>query len=201
MAKGHTHKKIKTSRKIKRARLDHHYKLRSDAAHVHTTAFLGCSEIVLYHFLEACTLATLITLSHTSVFFRTMVKTLYRIRLLAVIEPFVGHQHVEAFFNVLEASDSAIGGSTLPRVLAPPVDEEDDWMPSNLNIYVPYGGLKAWKTFFARICLEPSSSQPGIARPYKMVTNEHLVYESCLLVSLSIHEYLLWLTDIPRATR
>ncbi|KAJ7878345.1 hypothetical protein B0H14DRAFT_2567308 [Mycena olivaceomarginata] len=70
-----------------------------------------------------------------------MVKTLYRIRLIAVVEPFIGHENIKTFFDVLEASNSAIGGSAIPRMLTPPLRENEDWMPSNLNIYIPLG---AW---------------------------------------------------------
>ncbi|KAJ7809625.1 hypothetical protein B0H14DRAFT_3481269 [Mycena olivaceomarginata] len=109
---------------------------------------------------QACTLSSLIALSHTSAFFRTMVKTLYRIRLIAVVEPFIGHENIKTFFDVLEASNSAIGGSAIPRMLTPPLREDEDWMPSNLNIYIPLGGMRAWEVFFAAIRLELSSQQP-----------------------------------------
>jgi len=183
MAKGHAHKKLKTLRKVQRTR----YKLRSDAAHVHTAAFLACPELVLYHFLNACTLASLIALSHTSVFFRTLVKTLHRIRLLAVIEHFVGRENVHRFFEVLEVTDSAVGGSTLLRVLTPPTNPSGyDWMPSNLNIYVPLGSIPPWNDFFSEIKLSLSSSQPGVAFPYKTVTNSHTLYHSRVSVSCSV---------------
>ncbi|KAF7372588.1 hypothetical protein MVEN_00121600 [Mycena venus] len=140
---------------------------------------LACSELVLYHFLNACTLASLIALSHTSFFFRTMVKTLHRIRLCAVVEQFVGRENVHRFFEVLEVTDSAVGGSTLLRVLTPPTSPSGyDWMPSNLNIYVPLGNISPWNAFFAEIKLDISSRQPGIAFPYKSVTNSHTQYYS-----------------------
>ncbi|KAJ7885303.1 hypothetical protein B0H14DRAFT_2563944 [Mycena olivaceomarginata] len=109
-----------------------------------------------------------------------MVKTLYRIRLIAVVEPFIGHENIKTFFDVLEASNSAIGGSAIPRMLTPPLREDEDWMPSNLNIYIPLGGMRAWEVFFAAIRLELSSQQPGIARPHKFVTNGFVQYESRL---------------------
>ncbi|KAJ7869268.1 hypothetical protein B0H14DRAFT_2571883 [Mycena olivaceomarginata] len=117
-----------------------------------------------------------------------MVKTLYRIRLIAVVEPFIGHENIKTFFDVLEASNSAIGGSAIPRMLTPPLRENEDWMPSNLNIYIPLGGMRAWEVFFAAIRLELSSQQPGIARPHKFVTNGFVQYESRLplcILSLS----------------
>ncbi|KAJ7829689.1 hypothetical protein B0H14DRAFT_2593919 [Mycena olivaceomarginata] len=128
---------------------------------------------------QACTLSSLIALSHTSAFFRTMVKTLYRIRLIAVVEPFIGHENIKTFFDVLEASNSAIGGSAIPRMLTPPLREDEDWMPSNLNIYIPLGGMRVGG-FFAAIRLELSSQQPGIARLHKFVTNGFVQYESRL---------------------
>ncbi|KAJ6553727.1 hypothetical protein DFH09DRAFT_1085488 [Mycena vulgaris] len=158
MANGHSHKKIKTQRKAKRARLERQYELRAAASHIQTRAFLACNELLLYHFLE----------------------TLHRIRLLKVVERFIGHENVKAFFLVLEQTDSAIGGSTLPRVLAPPVDDIDDWLPSNLNLFVPLGRTAAWDDFFRGILLLPCADQiqPGIARPYRTVTNSHVEYES-----------------------
>ncbi|KAJ7939753.1 hypothetical protein B0H13DRAFT_2300461 [Mycena leptocephala] len=138
-AKGQVHKKLKTQRKTRQARQDRQYDLRSAARHVHTSAFLACEELVLYHLLEACTLASLIALSHTSVFFRMLVKTLFRIRLIAAVDPFVGHDNTAKFFEVLQSTGSAIAGSTIARILAPPIDDIDDWMPNNLNIYPPLG--------------------------------------------------------------
>ncbi|KAJ7926592.1 hypothetical protein B0H13DRAFT_1862053 [Mycena leptocephala] len=84
------------------------------------------------------------------------------------------------FFDVLEASASATGGSAISRALTPPLREDEDWMPSNLNIYIPLRGMHASEVFFADIRLELSSQQPGIARPYKFVTNGFVQYESRL---------------------
>ncbi|KAJ7743429.1 hypothetical protein B0H14DRAFT_3514904 [Mycena olivaceomarginata] len=109
-----------------------------------------------------------------------MVKSLYRIRLLAVIEPFIGSENVRRFFDVLESTDSAIGGSTLPRVLAPPTSPGEAWMPSNLNIYVSFGRGQLWKDFFTDIHLLESASQPGVASRYNLVTNSHVQYQSRL---------------------
>ncbi|KAJ6555741.1 hypothetical protein B0H10DRAFT_1208427 [Mycena sp. CBHHK59/15] len=161
MAKGQVHKTIKTVRKNKQSRLDRQYELRSAAAHVQTTNFLACQELILYHFLQACTLASLISLSHTSVYFRTLVKTLHRIRLLGVVEFFVGHAHVKDFFTVLENTDSAIGGSSMALVLAPPIHDTEDWVPNDLNIYCPLGLSSAWSEFFNRVRLPPAPTQPG----------------------------------------
>ncbi|KAJ7920132.1 hypothetical protein B0H13DRAFT_1867908 [Mycena leptocephala] len=78
----------------------------------------------------------MIALSHTSHLFRTLVKALFRIRLIHLVELFVGAENTEEFFRVLQLTGSAIGGSTLPLALVPPVDDEiDDWTPNNLNIY------------------------------------------------------------------
>ncbi|KAJ7936512.1 hypothetical protein B0H13DRAFT_1853251 [Mycena leptocephala] len=82
--------------------------------------------------------------------------------------------------NFLEKTDSAIGGSTLARVLTPPVNSENDWMPSNLNIYIPLGGVTIWEAFLAEIRLGVSSSQPGIHQRYKAITNSHLHYGSLM---------------------
>ncbi|KAJ7686407.1 hypothetical protein B0H17DRAFT_1136957 [Mycena rosella] len=180
MANGQSHKKLKTQRKNKRARLGRQYDLRSASSHVQARAFLACNELLLYHFFEACTVATLITLSHTSTLFRSLVKTLHRIRLIHIVEQFIGHENVESFFLVLEQTESAIGGSTLPRVLAPPVDGIDDWIPSNLNLFVPLGQALAWGEFFRGIRCLPCADQiqPGVAPPYRVVTESHLEYES-----------------------
>ncbi|KAJ7920420.1 hypothetical protein B0H13DRAFT_1867629 [Mycena leptocephala] len=178
MAKGQIHKKLKTQRKTRQARQDRQYNLRSAARHVHTSAFLACEELVLYHLLEARTLASLIALSHTSVFFRTLVKTLFRIRLIAAVDPFVGHDNTAKFFEVLKSTESAIAGSTIARILAPPIDDIEDWMPNNLNIYPPLGCTAPWEQFFERIQLPIRSFQPGVARPYAAVTRSHVEYES-----------------------
>ncbi|KAJ7912950.1 hypothetical protein B0H13DRAFT_2326869 [Mycena leptocephala] len=178
MAKGQIHKKLKTQRKTRQACQDRQYDLRSAARHVHTSAFLACEELVLYHLLEACTLASLIALSHTSVFFRTLVKTLFRIRLIAAVDPFVGHENTAKFFEVLKSTESAIAGSTIARILAPPIDDIEDWMPNNLNIYPPLGCTVPWEQFFKRIQLPIRSFQPGVTRPYGAVTRSHVEYES-----------------------
>ncbi|KAJ7086524.1 hypothetical protein C8R44DRAFT_650797 [Mycena epipterygia] len=178
MAKGQAHKKIKTVRKNKQSRLDRQYELRSAAAHVQTTNFLACQEVILYHFLQACTLASLISLSHTSLYFRTLVKTLHRIRLLGVVEFFIGHAHVEDFFTVLENTDSAIGGSSMALVLAPPIHDTEDWLPNDLNIYCPLGLSSAWSEFFNRVRLPPAPTQPGVSRLYRTVTTSHVIYNS-----------------------
>ncbi|KAJ7896909.1 hypothetical protein B0H13DRAFT_2338109 [Mycena leptocephala] len=123
MANGQAHKKLKIRRRAKQARLDRQYELRSAASHVHTSAFLACHELVLYHLLEACTLSSVITLSHTSVLFRTLVKALFRIRLISAVEFFVGQENVAEFFAVLESTESAIAVSTLPLILVPPADD------------------------------------------------------------------------------
>ncbi|KAJ7920437.1 hypothetical protein B0H13DRAFT_2319493 [Mycena leptocephala] len=130
-------KKLKTQRKNKRARMDRQYDLRSIAAHVQTAAFLACHELILYHLLEACTLATVIALSHTSTFFAPSLK----------------------HFSVFASSDwsisllglrtrETIGGSSLPLKLAPPTDDDDDWTPNNLNIYMPVGNGAEWEHLF-----------------------------------------------------
>ncbi|KAJ6483748.1 hypothetical protein C8R47DRAFT_1217441 [Mycena vitilis] len=185
MANGKVHKKLKTRRKIKQNRLDRQYELRSAASHVQTAAFLACHELVLYHMLEACTLASLITLSHTSSLFRTLVKTLFRIRLFAAVEIFVGRDNVANFFCVLEETDSAIGGSTLPFVLLPHAGDSDDdddddekWMPNNLNLYSPLGRTGPWDTFFHDIGLPSCAKQPGVSRQHMYLTNSHIEYES-----------------------
>ncbi|KAJ7718757.1 hypothetical protein DFH07DRAFT_784817 [Mycena maculata] len=181
MAKGHTHKKIKTHRKNKRARLNRQYELRSAATHAQTTAFLGCNELILYHLFEACTLVTLISLSHTSRQFRVLVKTLFRLRLIGLVKLFVGHHNVQDFFHLLEVTDAAIGGSTLLHVLAPPIgDEVDDWTPNNLNLFVPFEHSDPWDAFFRGIKLRPIGIQPGVTRPYKSVTKSHIEYTSRL---------------------
>ncbi|KAJ7488610.1 hypothetical protein B0H11DRAFT_2406692 [Mycena galericulata] len=180
MAKGHTSKKLKTQRKNRRSRLDRQYNLRSAAAHIQTAAFLSFHELILYHLLEACTLSTVIALSHTSQLFRSLVKTLYRIRLVRLISLFVGHENVTEFFHILEVTDSAIGGSSLPLILAPPIDDIDDWIPNNLNIFVPVDQPDVWEEFLARIHLHPNHSQPRIARPYRTVTKSHVEYASRL---------------------
>jgi hypothetical protein len=151
---------------------------------------------VLYHLLEACTLASLIALSHTSVFFRTLVKTLFRIRLIAAVDPFVGHDNTAKFFEVLQSTGSAIAGSTIARILCPPIDDIADWMPDNLNIYpllgqwypsrilssllmlIGIGCTAPWEQFFECIQLPIRSLQPGVARLYATVTRSHVEYKS-----------------------
>ncbi|KAJ6612464.1 hypothetical protein B0H10DRAFT_2436949 [Mycena sp. CBHHK59/15] len=167
MAKGHNHKKMKAQRKAKRKRMDRQYNLRSTASHIDTSKFLACNELILYHMMDVCTLSTLIALSHTSQLFRELVKTLYRIRLVAMIRLFVGHDNIKTFFDVLEATESAIAGSTLAYVLAPPIDDVEEWVPSNLNIYTPLGQVGPWEEFFARLQFPTCTHQPGISRAYK----------------------------------
>ncbi|KAJ6582438.1 hypothetical protein B0H10DRAFT_1962485 [Mycena sp. CBHHK59/15] len=181
MAKGHNHKKMKAQRKAKRERMDRQYNLRSTASHINTSKFLACNELILYHMMDVCTLSTLIALSHTSQLFRELVKTLYRIRLVAMIRLFVGHDNIKTFFDVLEATESAIAGSTLAYILAPPIDDVEEWVPSNLNIYTPLGQVGPWEEFFARLQFPTCTHQPGISRAYKTVTTSHLEYESCLV--------------------
>ncbi|KAJ7435647.1 hypothetical protein B0H11DRAFT_2256979 [Mycena galericulata] len=139
MGKGHSTKKRQSQRKVKRSKVDKQYDLRAAASYIQTSAFFACRELFLYHLLEACTLSSLISLSHTSTLFRTLVKTLLRIRLTSLVESFVGHENVIGFFQVLESTDSALTGSCIPRVLAPPIDDVDEWFPNNLNIYPPLG--------------------------------------------------------------
>lgn len=182
MAKGHTQKKIKRQKKIKQTRSDRQYELRSTALHVQTTLFLLCPELIVYHLLEACTLATLIVLAHTNKLFRTHVKALYRIRLIGVVSEFVGYENVAAFFSVLEETDSAIGGSTLSYVLAPPIDDIDDWLPSNLNIFTPVDRSAEWDSFFEHLGLIKRAVQSGILRPYEPVTKSHVEYQSRVVV-------------------
>ncbi|KAJ7752440.1 hypothetical protein DFH07DRAFT_1031660 [Mycena maculata] len=93
---------------------------------------------------------------------------------------FVGHENVTEFFHILEVTDSAIGGSSLPLILAPPIDDIDDWIPNNLNIFVPVDQPDVWGESFARIHLHPNHSQPRIARPYRTVTKSHVKYASRL---------------------
>ncbi|KAJ7814302.1 hypothetical protein B0H13DRAFT_2293744 [Mycena leptocephala] len=119
--------------------------------HVHTSAFLACEDPVSYHLLEACTLASLIVLSHTAVFFRTLVNTLFCIRRIATVDPFVGHNNIA---EVLKSTQSGIAGSIIAHILAPPIDNIEDWMLNNLNIY------------------------PPLVRPHATVTRSHVEYES-----------------------
>ncbi|KAJ6467319.1 hypothetical protein C8R45DRAFT_1171755 [Mycena sanguinolenta] len=175
--KGKSHKKRRNLRKTQ----NEHYRSRVAAAHTHTALFLACHEIILYHFLEACTLSTLIALSHTSVNFRIMVKTLLRSRLRAVVQSFFGSANIESFFTLLEATDSAIGGSTIARVLTPPPSGVDDWLPSNINIFVPIGATSAWASYFAQLRLARIPvKQPNIPLQYAAVTSSHANYESYL---------------------
>ncbi|KAJ7938015.1 hypothetical protein B0H13DRAFT_1851958 [Mycena leptocephala] len=121
----------------------------------------------------------MIALSHTSHLFRTLVKALFRIRLIHLVELLVGAENTEECFCVLQLTGSAIGGSTLPLALVPPVDDEiDDWTPNNLNIYVPLGNGARWESFFTQINLLPTGNQPGVARPYHRVTQSHVEYSS-----------------------
>ncbi|KAJ6607075.1 hypothetical protein B0H10DRAFT_2228290 [Mycena sp. CBHHK59/15] len=194
--KATTTKKMKAQRKAKRERMDRQYNLRSTASHINTSKFLACNELILYHMMDVCTLSTLIALSHTSQLFRELVKTLYRIRLVAMIRLFVGHDNIKTFFDVLEATESAIAGSTLAYVLAPPIDDVEEWVPSNLNIYTPLGQVGPWEEFFARLQFPTCTHQRGISRAYKTVTTSHLEYESCLvdhpiMLSESIDECLI----------
>ncbi|KAJ6561946.1 hypothetical protein B0H19DRAFT_1375222 [Mycena capillaripes] len=71
--------------------------------------------------------------------FRTLVKALFRIRLISAVEFSVGQENVADFFAVLKSTEAAIAGSTLPLVLVHPLDDVEDWMPNNLNIYPPLG--------------------------------------------------------------
>ncbi|KAJ6544386.1 hypothetical protein B0H19DRAFT_300685 [Mycena capillaripes] len=181
MGKGHSHKKRQAQRKIQRAKLDKQYELRSAASHIHASAFMACRELLLYHLLEACTLSTLIALSHTSTLFRALVKSLYRIRLTSLVESFVGHENAKRFFEVLQSTESALTGSTVSRILAPPINDVEEWFPNNLNIYPPLGQITPWEDFFNRIGLPPCVNQPGVSLRYGTVTNSHREYESRML--------------------
>ncbi|KAJ7430617.1 hypothetical protein B0H11DRAFT_2376172 [Mycena galericulata] len=121
------------------------------------------------------------TLSHTSHLFRTLVKTLFRIRLIRLVELFVGLENVEEFFAVLQHTESAISGSSLPLVLIPPIDDYiENWTPNNLNIYVPDGNCDGWDNFLRRIDLHPMADQPGVSQPFNRVTRSHVEYSSRL---------------------
>ncbi|KAJ6573632.1 hypothetical protein B0H10DRAFT_2199377 [Mycena sp. CBHHK59/15] len=66
-----------------------------------------------------------------------------------------------------------------PLALVPPTDDEiDEWTPNNLNIYVPHGNGFDWESFFTRIDLPPTSTQPGVSHPYHRVTQSHVEYSS-----------------------
>ncbi|KAK6984014.1 hypothetical protein R3P38DRAFT_3333233 [Favolaschia claudopus] len=139
-------------------------------------SFFALSELVLFHLLEACALSTVIALSHTSSYFRSLVKALFRARITAVLEHFLGHVNTSTFFALLQDTDSAIGGSTVARVLAPPVTES--WMPTNLNMYVPKGKVQKWEDFMELVAYSRAEKQPGVDRRYAYATTSHTVFES-----------------------
>ncbi|KAK6967155.1 hypothetical protein R3P38DRAFT_3244624 [Favolaschia claudopus] len=90
---------------------------------------------------------------------------------------FLGHENTAAFFAVLHRTDSAVGGSTVARVLT-----GGDWMPSNLNLYAPAGCLAAWEEFLKPILYGRCEKQPDIDSLCAYATSSHTVFESPGLV-------------------
>ncbi|KAK6967140.1 hypothetical protein R3P38DRAFT_2589382 [Favolaschia claudopus] len=151
-------------------------------------AFFSLSEVVLYHFLEACSLSTLIALSHTSAYFRTLVKSLFRIRLTQIMEHFITHTNLASFFTLLHETDSAIGGSTVARVLT-----GGNWMPSNLNLYVRNGGVPKWEEYLNTVLYFRCEKQPEVDRGCLYATSSHTAFESAItghviMISESVDE-------------
>ncbi|KAK7041001.1 hypothetical protein R3P38DRAFT_3452984 [Favolaschia claudopus] len=140
------------------------------------TSFFALSELVMYHLLDACTISTVMALSHTSSYFRSLVKALFRVRITSVLEHFLGHLNVGNFFSLLEETDAAIGGSAVARVLVPPVIGA--WMPENLNLYVPKGRVQDWEGFMDLVEYAAIVKQPGVDKRYAYATASHTVYES-----------------------
>ncbi|KAJ7881493.1 hypothetical protein B0H14DRAFT_3760377 [Mycena olivaceomarginata] len=87
-------------------------------------------------------------------------------------------KNIKIFFEVLESTGSAITGSAVPRVLAPPIGDVEEWFPNNFNVYPPLGHIAPWEAFFSWIGLPPCAIQPGISAPYATVTKSHLECES-----------------------
>ncbi|KAJ6576489.1 hypothetical protein DFH09DRAFT_1311171 [Mycena vulgaris] len=142
------------------------------------SAFFFLRPLFITEFLAHCDLVTIMTLAQTGAYARDLVKAFFACNLRLLVATFLSDQHVDAFFLLLETSLGAIGGSVVSSVLSFPY--RHSWTPSNLNIFIPHGGLFAWHQFLGSIGLFQGPEQPGVNHKFAHTTSSHLIYRSKL---------------------
>jgi hypothetical protein len=107
---------------------------------------------------------------------RNIVKCFVAGNLRVLVEHFVSNEHVDAFYDVLETSLSAMAGSVVTSVLTPPYRQS--WIPQNLNIVLPRGHMFMWRDFLESIGLARVKAQGGVDRKFHHTTYDHIIYTS-----------------------
>ncbi|KAJ7891176.1 hypothetical protein B0H13DRAFT_2340664 [Mycena leptocephala] len=139
--------------------------------------FFHIPEMLLMELFYHCDLITLFTLAKTGQYARDLVKAFFATNLRLLVSLFMTDEHVDQFYDILEASLSAVGGSTVSSVLSFPYRHR--WLPSNLNILLPFGRMFEWRDFLERIGLhEIVSKVKGVDRKHARTTASHIVFES-----------------------
>jgi hypothetical protein len=116
-------------------------------------------------------------------YLRQTIKSFFLSAVGRLVKFFVTEDHMKTFYEALAASCGGIGGSVATSVLTFPY--RHSWSPSNLNIFVPIGGLRVWRRFFKAVKLAEHKSQQGVSRRYQHTTKAHVVFDSMVKVSYS----------------
>jgi hypothetical protein len=143
--------------------------------------FFNIPELLIMELFYHCNLITLFTLAKTCQYARDLVKAFFATNLRLLVSLFMTDDHVDQFYDLLEASLSAVGGSTVSSVLSFPYRHR--WLPSNLNVLLPLGRMFEWRDFLERIGLhEIVSKVKGVDRKHAKTTASHVVFESFIPV-------------------
>jgi hypothetical protein len=167
-------------RKVKRAKDDNNA-IRSPPA---AQMFFEMPEMLIMELFYYCTLSSLFKLSKTCGYARGLVKAFFACNLRLLVSAFITDAYVDIFFELLETSLGAMGGSTVSSVLSFPY--RHDWLPSNLNILVPHGHIGVWRDFLEGIGLHEHAPLVQVDRKFARTTASHLVFGSFSPVRLYV---------------
>ncbi|KAJ7162724.1 hypothetical protein C8R43DRAFT_947200 [Mycena crocata] len=148
--------------------------------------FFFIPELIVEELLYYCDLFTLMTVSKTCEYARDLVKAFFNTNLRLLVSLFVSDVHVKEFYEILDFSRSAMGGSVVTSVLSFPY--RHTWTPYNLNILIPRGRTAPWIEFLKRIALTklPKSLQTGVDLRFENFAHSHVIYYS-KIADLTIH--------------
>ena len=123
----------------------------------------GCGRDIMNIIFECCPMGTLARFAGTSHDARQSVQDYVRLQIHRLLKPFIGlglsffvgdcclliywveSENLTTFWNLLTENNSAIVGSIALKVLLNGCDSS--WMPQDLNIAVPRGGLRVFSGF------------------------------------------------------
>ncbi|KAJ6460674.1 hypothetical protein C8R47DRAFT_1226174 [Mycena vitilis] len=140
--------------------------------------FFHIPEMLVMELFFHCTLVTLFSIAKTGEYGRDLVKAFFATNLRLLVAVFLTDTHIDAFFDLLESSLGAIGGSTVAGLLSAPY--RHGWTPSNLNIFLPRGILFTWRSWLESLGLRETPPRLGVGRKFQRTSRNHVVYTSFL---------------------